>query len=195
MLFKLRIARNIYVSNGRLLVSGTDAGSVRLVNGKTSEVLVEGDLLPGGTAFDGSVDDLVSAGWSVVEVPPAPAPAPAVSLEARKGHRLSAVDSRSASLIAQGFTYQGTVLSASESAQLKWLGAYNSRDALTYPLLVPSLDNQTFISLADAQAVADVYAAAVNRVQQVLTEGAALKQQIVQAADADALAAIVDNRT
>jgi len=122
-------------------------------------------------------------------------PPPVVSLADQKRGKNGSVDQKTDVLIANGFTVAGKVFSASDAAQLKWLGIFTSRAVLTYPLLAPTKDDAEFITLADEAAVVVFYTAIVNHVQDKLKSGILLKQQIAAAADQAALDAIVDNRT
>lgn len=123
------------------------------------------------------------------------APPSVVSLADQKRGKVSSVDHKTDDLIANGFTVAGKVFSASDAAQLKWLGIFTSRAVLTYPLLAPTKDDMEFITLADEDAVVTFYTAIVSHVQDKLKSGILLKQQIAGAADQAAFDAIVDNRT
>jgi hypothetical protein len=123
-------------------------------------------------------------------------PSPFVpSLADQKRGKVSNVDSKTDDLIAAGFAVDGKAFSASDAAQLKWLGMYTSRSDLSYPVTVPTKDDTQFASLVDATDVVTYYTALLARIQTVLTGGVTLKALISAAADQAELDAIVDNRT
>jgi len=109
--------------------------------------------------------------------------------------RRSSVDNKSVALIGAGFTVDGKTFSASDTAQLKWLGMYTSRADLSYPVTVPAKDDLSFVSLIEAADIATYYAALLARIQTVLSGGVTLKAQIAAATNQAALDAIVDDRT
>jgi hypothetical protein len=120
---------------------------------------------------------------------------PTPSLAGAKGARTILVDTKTDDLIATGFVVDGKTFSASDAAQLKWLGMYTSRADLSYPVTVPTKDDTQFVSLIDATDVVTYYTALLTRIQTVLSGGVTLKTQIAAASDQAALDAIVDNRT
>lgn len=135
--------------------------------------------------------------------PPVPRTPPAITLieypapafSAIKSSRATTVNGKTDSLIAAGFTVDGKTFSASDTAQLKWLGMYTSRADLSYPVTVPTKDDLSFVSLIEAADIATYYAALLARIQTVLSGGVTLKALIAAAPDQAALDAIVDNRT
>ncbi len=116
-------------------------------------------------------------------------------LSTLKANRVKTVDIRTGVLIAGGFTVDGKVFSASDTAQLKWLGMYTSRTALSYPVTVPTKDDSEFVSIINTSEIETYYNTLLARIQAVLSGGVTLKAQIVGAASQAALDAIVDNRT
>ena len=117
------------------------------------------------------------------------------TLEQHKASRLTQVDAKTDELIAQGFMVEGKMFSASDTAQLKWLGMLTSRAALSYPVTVPTNNDLEFVSLANEDDIVLYYTALLTRVQVLLTGGVFLKGQIVAASTKGELDAIVDNRT
>jgi hypothetical protein len=136
---------------------------------------------------------LAQEGW--YDVRPATPAVLSLTLPELRTAKLLTIDAKTTRLIAGGFVVSSKTFSASDAAQLKWLGMYTSRTSLTYPVLVPTKDDSEFVELADAAAVETYYNALLARVQAVLTGGTALKQQIAAAASQVALDAIVDDRT
>ena len=118
-----------------------------------------------------------------------------MSFTEKKVGRKASVDLKTDALIAAGFTVDGKVFSASDTAQLKWLGMYTSRADLSYPVTVPTKDDTQFVSLIEAADIATYYTALLARVQTVLSGGVTLKAPIAVATDQAALDAIVDDRT
>lgn len=117
------------------------------------------------------------------------------NIDVARTKKMLAVDDKTRRLVEGGFVFQNTRLSSSPTAQANWLGAFVSREALTYPFLVASADNQSCISITDADMVAAAYAALRQHVGNQLTAGAALKQSVLQAASESDVAAIVDDRS
>lgn len=144
---------------------------------------------------ESSLDD--NDQWTMVKAPPVPSlpPLEPLSFAQRKAGRTSAVNGKTDKLISAGFTVDGKVFSASDMAQLKWLGMYTSRADLSYPVTVPTQDDAQFVSLIDASDVVTYYNALLTRIQTVLAGGVTLKTQIAAAANRAALDLIVDSRT
>jgi len=114
-----------------------------------------------------------------------------------KVRRAAHVDAKTDRLIAAGFAYGGQTMSLSTEAQTLYSGMKLAADAslLTYPITITPLDRTApSISLADNAAVQAFYAAAAGAVATAKLSGSALLDQIRDAADLAALAAIVDNR-
>lgn len=124
-----------------------------------------------------------------------PAPVPVVVLDDAKRGRKMQVDTQTDALIATGFTVDGKTFSASDAAQLKWLGMLTSRASLSYPITVPTIDDTEFVSLVAASDVEAYYNALLARIQTVLTGGVLLKGHIAATTTQAELDAIVDNRT
>lgn len=77
----------------------------------------------------------------------------------------------------------GNYLSLTTNAQLKWLALYNIRTSLSYPVKVRTKDDKTQVSLANATAVADAYAAGMAEVVSLLNAAQVVKNNVNNAAD------------
>jgi len=119
----------------------------------------------------------------------------AAYLPTNKQARKQEVDVRTKQLIAEGFTYSATQFSLSLSAQSNWLGVLTAGAAagLTYPYPVATLDN-AYYAAADAAEMVTLATAALTRKGWAVGTGALLKKSIEDAADQDAVDAIVDSR-
>jgi len=118
-------------------------------------------------------------------------------LQGRRGYKRSKIDQRTKALIDAGFEYppaSGQIFSLSLPAQLTWLGMYQTRAALTYPVSVSTKNDQTIIELADEAAVEAFYAAGVATVRSSLDSGTALKVQLNAAGTEVDIEDIEDNR-
>lgn len=94
----------------------------------------------------------------------------------------------------QGFEWpptSGQYFSLSANAQTKWVGLMVSKDFLTYPLVVPTSDDNVFYSVADATEAQNMYLTASDTIKTLLGEATTAKQNVKAAttiADAQAAA-------
>lgn len=143
--------------------------------------------------------------WNFVTAgPPPPRPAKPVKTppvpylpglaEAQRA-RCVRLDVQTDVLIAKGFVVNSQTFSASNEAQLKWLGMVVSKDMVQYPITVPTIDDKNAAVLVDAADVVTFYTALLQRIQSVLSAGVALKQQVMLTTSQVTLDAVVDNRT
>lgn len=108
-------------------------------------------------------------------------------LEDTKQGLFVAIDAKVRSKIADEDHFEwpassGNYHSLSANAQLKWLGMYNTRTSLTYPFKVRTRNDKTQVSLADATAVANAYAAATAELLTLLTAAEDVKNNVEAAA-------------
>jgi len=118
-------------------------------------------------------------------------------LALRRAYYHRRIDQKTTELIDNGFEFpagSGQVFSLSHAAQLTWLGMFQSRAALTYPVLVSTKDSMSTVSLADASDVEDFYTAGVLATRAALDTGTALKATINSAQTEVALEGVEDNR-
>lgn len=104
------------------------------------------------------------------------------------------IDKKTQEIIAQGFTYNSKTFSLSANAQTTYLGMYNARSVLTYPITVNTIDDTDTQDLADETEVTDFYNAGVAAVRAALDGGTALKAQVTNATTEALVEAVVDNR-
>lgn len=118
------------------------------------------------------------------------------SLAEVKAAKYAAIDARTVELIEQGFVFGGQTYSLSLPAQTTWLGLDQLRSdpALTYPVVVNTLDDGATGSLPDAATVHGFFLTAVGTYRGHKDSGTALKDQVRAAADEAAVNAIVDTR-
>jgi hypothetical protein len=116
-------------------------------------------------------------------------------LAANKIARATAVDTKTRSLIGAGFSHSTKQFSLSLSAQSNWLGvkAVAAAAGLPYPYPVATLDNSYHLAADEAEMLVMADAAMLAKGTAVAS-GAALKKQIEDAADQDALDLVVDTR-
>lgn len=110
-----------------------------------------------------------------------------------RGEALAKVDARTTAKIAsETFTHAGLEFSVSLSAQVKWNGLYNARASITYPQLVFNKDDTQTHSIADSAEVETMYGLAVTKVKALVDEGTTVKQNVLAAADIDAVNVLVN---
>lgn len=86
----------------------------------------------------------------------------------------------------EGFEHpssSGRIFSLSIPAQIKWLGLLVSKDSMTYPYDVPTLDDSEVYSIADAAEVSAMWGAIMTKVSTVLGSATAEKATIDVAID------------
>ncbi len=125
----------------------------------------------------------------------------AADLPAYKAARCGAIDYQSGVLLSAGFTHATKTFSLSVTAQLKIMGlrvgilAGDIVDATAdYPIDVSAMD-ETDYEIPDETDAKLYFKTGLDRVKDVLTGGASLKQEVIDAADAAAVDAVVDART
>jgi len=123
-----------------------------------------------------------------------PEPDPS-TLEQVKLDACAAVDRRTGELIAAGFTYDSTLFSLSEVAQINWVGlkVSDQNAMITYPFGVTTKDDSEYL-IQNTSDLSDFFIAGVGVKIGHLQTGRALKVSIKAAVDEAAVAAVVDNR-
>lgn len=137
----------------------------------------------------------------ITEEPDPVEPIPVVPLEEQKRRRIAQIDAKTRELIAKGFTYNGSTFSMSDAAQKNWLllavgVALGMVRAGAIP--VASTTEETpyvFADMQDVQGFLAAYASYQSAPTAPLATGRTLKAAVVEAADEEALAAVVDDRT
>lgn len=120
-------------------------------------------------------------------------------LEKIKKEKMDAIDTKTESLIAQGFLHNSLIFSLSSNAQLKWTGlrlALITGDIKPsdFPLDVPTKDDDACYEILDKFEAETMYQVAVGTVQTHIGGGQALKNAVLAALTAEEVDAIVDNR-
>lgn len=116
------------------------------------------------------------------------------TLSGLKEYRYKQIDKRTQELIAQGFIYSSITFSLSTNAQTNLLGTYTARDLLTYPFSWNAIDDSSTYQIADANEMAVFFMTALAAKKAHQDSGTALKTQIRDAVDMDAVNLIIDNR-
>lgn len=117
------------------------------------------------------------------------------SLKIAKREKCLEIDLRTQSLIAQGFSYGGKILSLSDNAQRYYLGLAIGAQMLTYPITVNALnDLDGTVTLNSANEALACYTVAMGTVAAHLGSGTALKSQVRAATSLVDLGAITDSR-
>ena len=117
-----------------------------------------------------------------------------VYLARLKAWRKSQIDLRTRELVTSGFSYNGRVFSTSETAQRNWEVLHSNRAELAYPFQMATTDNDEIYPVAHADELRMMYLTGLSTVMVHYQSGNALKAQIIAAANAAAVAAIVDDR-
>jgi hypothetical protein len=122
------------------------------------------------------------------------------TLDDNRASKMLAIDTNTVILLAGGYTYASKQFSLSIPAQVKLDGLITSIergnivDPDDFPISVSALDESKY-SITDAADAQAMWAAAVDRVKAIVSEGSDLKQQCLDAADQTALDAVSDTRT
>jgi len=116
------------------------------------------------------------------------------SLEKEKINKCNAIDSKTKILIFQGFLYNQKTFSLSGNAQLKISLLLASIGRISYPVPISASDQSVFF-LSNTTALQSWVEAAYDRLAEILTKGAELKQQYFDSTSQSELDAIMDNRT
>lgn len=90
------------------------------------------------------------------------------------------------------FTHAGKEFSITSTAQIKWIGLFNAKDSLAYPMVVYTKDDTASHDIADAAEVTTMYGLAVGAVRAILDAGTAAKVAIQVSADRAAAQAAFD---
>lgn len=120
----------------------------------------------------------------------------AAELATAKAAKMTAIDSRTQSLLSLGVRVNGASVSTSIAAQTTLLGMRLSlADGwITLPQDISTTDGGTH-TITDQTEFNRVCQLVLGRVKSVLDQGRALREQVIAAADVTELASIVDNRT
>jgi len=114
------------------------------------------------------------------------------SLAENKVKRYKKIDIKTVELITEGFTYDSQIFSLSSNARGHWNTLKNQKASFTFPKNVSTLDSNTY-SLTDAN-VDTLWDEGKLVVDGYLDSGRVLKKSIFDAADQDAVDAVVDSR-
>jgi len=109
-----------------------------------------------------------------------------------KDRRYNEIDYKTMTLIAPGFTYDGTTFSLSISAQMNWSSIKENTSDFTFPLNISTIDNYEY-TLAEAD-VCDFWCEGRDTVKGHLDSGRALKKSVHDAADEAAVDVVTDTR-
>jgi len=107
--------------------------------------------------------------------------ADAVALPGIKNGIMTEIDREVEQRIRQGFEWpaaSGKFFSLSTNAQIKWTNLLLSKDSLTYPIEVPTMDDKVLYSIADSVEAQNMYGAAVNKIDTLLREATAAKANV-----------------
>ena len=104
------------------------------------------------------------------------------------------IDLKTAALVAQGFTYDGKLFSASEHAQRNAVAAVQKKDTMTYPFNWSTEDNLDAVTINNAADMEALQQAMFDQLKAHWDSGNALKDQVRAAADIPAVFAVADNR-
>ena len=119
-----------------------------------------------------------------------------LTLEQYKEMRYKEIDTRTAEIITQGFTYQNKVFSLSQNAQINILAINETREdpALSYPIIYNTIDDLDSYSVTDATDLHNMYLTALGTKKGVVDSGTALKDSVRIAVNETEVELIIDNR-
>lgn len=109
-----------------------------------------------------------------------------------KSLKTSAVDTKTRTLISEGFQFDNEVFSLSLEAQKNWLALKSLESMFTFPVEITTLDSKAY-SLQQTNLDSFV-SLGIQAVQGHLNSGRALKEQICNATTLSEINNIVDNR-
>lgn len=92
-----------------------------------------------------------------------------------------------ARILTEGFEHpasSGKIFSLSALAQISWVGLFVSKDLMSYPYDVPTMDDTEIYSIADAAEVTAMWLAAMGAVSTTRGTGTAKKAEVEAAANA-----------
>ena len=120
----------------------------------------------------------------------------AAELPSVKNAKCAAIDTRTAELIDQGFSYSSKTFSLSLASQSMLEGSYPVKNhvSLTYPIVWNTIDDLDTISLADATDLENFYLTALGTFRARRDSGTTLKDQVRAASTIAAVDAVVDSR-
>lgn len=107
-------------------------------------------------------------------------------LAQEKKNIFSEIDKEIQRRVEKGFSYSGKQFSLSTNAQIKWSGLLASKDLMSYPLTVPTIDNTAYYSVQDASEVETIWRAATSTVKDHVSAGTVAKQNVLAANTVDA---------
>lgn len=118
------------------------------------------------------------------------------NLQNIKNTRFSQIDSKTTSLISNGFAYGEKIFSLSASAQNTLTGLFSIRDepAITYPIAWNTIDDSDIYELQNSEDVKNFYLSAVSTYRTHLGQGTYLKNLIRAATNKEEIDNIIDNR-
>lgn len=115
------------------------------------------------------------------------------ALDALKAVKTASIDARTRALIAEGLRVGEVVFSLSLEAQSNWSSLYATRDRLTYPFEVSTLDDKGY-NLPDAAAIEALYLAGTLHKKSLIDAGRELKQRVAAASTEEELERVRDER-
>lgn len=116
----------------------------------------------------------------------------AKSLADKKAEKIIAIDDKTDSIIAQGFTFDGQQFSLSTQAQTNWLGLAALQAFISWPINVTTHANTSY--LLTLLNMPSFIGTGMATIQGAIGSGRALKIAVNNAADQAALDAVVDTR-
>lgn len=115
------------------------------------------------------------------------------NLDILKQKKCDEIDDKTDECIAKGFSYDDTIFSLSENAQTTWLGLVISKDSLSYPMPISTIDSGVYM-LQDANSTAIFFGTGVQTIKHWYDTGRNLKLQVKDCQTKAEIDAIVDNR-
>ena len=113
-----------------------------------------------------------------------------------KEFRFNDIDERTGELISAGFTHESLQFSLSQNSQINISALHQSKDdvALTYPIKYNTIDDLDCYDVPDASDLHVMYLTALATKKGFIDSGTALKQEVRDAVDIEAVNLILDER-
>ena len=114
-------------------------------------------------------------------------------IEEEKRKLCRIVDKEIKKRIHRGFNHSNRQFSLSVNAQLKWSGLVVSKDMLPYPLRVPTISDEEFHDIQDANEVISMWQTAIRTVKTHIGTGTDTKENIKNAPDLNTATTLLVN--
>lgn len=119
----------------------------------------------------------------------------AVTLADAMAESFAKINQRTLEIVETGFEYQMLRFPCTQVAQIRYLGMYNFRDQITYPLSLSTIDDMATVQMTSATDVLYFCGACVAHVRAATDSGMSLKNDVRAATHHSDLDTFEDTRT